>query len=829
MAVTPAEANWLYVIAAAGGLKGIYKSTDSGDTFEKVFDGATKNLLTWDAEGTGTNGQGSYDLAIAASPIDPNIVLVGGINTWRSTDGGYNWTLMTHWANAGIQVVHADKHNLRFRSNGDLWECNDGGLYVSFDHGAFWSDKSNGMAISQMYKMGSAASEKDEMVAGLQDNGSKLRTATGWSTVNGGDGTDCMIDPVDYRIQYTCSQSGNIFRTFDRWATSRYIKPQAAGAGAWVTPFILDPNNPNIIYGGFNEIWKSTDRGDTWNKVSSISASAKIQSMAVAPSNSNIVYVAEAGRLWRTLTGGEPFETVHIFEVQGLVSGIAVKHDDPQTVWLSCDGYWDPGVYETTDGGETWTDISQGLPPIPVNAVVQNRLSTEGNELYVGTDLGVFMKKGNADWVPFNEGFPNVIVTDLEFYYAPDPTHTLLRASTYGRGMWETRVEFNSSPMQFVSSTTKQPNVDRVIPGATIAEIIKVEIHTTGDLEPLKAASFTFNTNGSTDPAGDIVNARIYYTGSLNGFLPTTQFGETVIKPNGSFTVEGDQELISGVNYFWLTYDVSQDAYLGNVLDGECTSFDIGTTITPETTAPDSNRIIELVYCIAGATTFAGEHIQRVIIDNVDVTSAKGNYGYEDYTHEIVELGQGESIPISVQNSSPHTTNELRIWADWNLDADFDDDNELVYASGPLGVTTYNANITAPVDGKLGLVRLRIRLHDTSFGPNDTPCGYSNLGEVEDYVIRVVEATTSVDDGVDVNKIQIYPNPVSDELTIETDYADDEIHFEVIDVLGRTLSIGSFSKRTILDTNYLSGEVYFLKMRMEGKEVWKRFVKMKKG
>ncbi|HSF88274.1 MAG TPA: GEVED domain-containing protein [Saprospiraceae bacterium] len=825
MAVSPAQPDWLYVITATGNLKGIYKSTDRGSSFEKRMAGDTLNLLSYNYDGSGTTGQGSYDLAMAASPIDPNVLLVGGINTWRSTDGGVHWTLMTHWANGGVQVVHADKHNLRFRSNGDVWECNDGGLYVSYDQGVTWHDKTNGMAISQMYKMGTSATEKDEVITGLQDNGSKLRTALGWQNVNGGDGTDCMIDPVDYRIQYSSSQSGNIFRTLDHWTTSLYIKPQAAGAGLWVTPYALDPQQPNIIYGGFKEVWKSIDRGTSWNQVSTISASAKINSIAVAPSNSDIVYVAEAGRMWKTLTAGEPFEKVFVYDVGGWITNIAVKHDDPQTVWLSCGGFIDPGVYATTDGGETWTNISQGLPLIPVNTIVQNKQSVDEVELYAGTDLGVFYKKGDGEWMPFNTGLPNVIVTDLEFYYAPDPTLTLLRASTYGRGLWETRVLFNSTPMQFVSGTAKQPNTDLVIPGTSDAEILKLEIYTTGDLEPLKATSFTFNTNGSTNPETDILSARVYYTGTLNGFQTTTLFGHSVTKPDGTFTVEGEQVLSTGPNYFWLAYHVSQDASLGNLLDAECLSYEIGTTITPDVVAPEGSRLIELVYCNAGSTQITGEHIRKVVIGNVDVSSVKGDNGYEDNTNEIVELALGESIPISVVNSSPHTTNELLIWVDWNQDADFSEVNESVYTSGPLGITTYMTNITVPVDAKTGLARLRIRLHDTSFGSNATPCGNSYLGEVEDYTVHVVEPTTSVKDAFAFAGVIIYPNPVSDILTMEAPGIEEQVHYALYDMTGRKLASGSFSGLAELSMGNFSADMYMITFQISGRKIWKRFVK----
>ncbi len=826
LAVSPDEPDWVYAITVTGSLKGIYKSSDRGSTFVKVFDGATKNLLTYDADGSGTNGQAGYDLALAASPLDANTLLVGGVNTWRSTDGGQNWTLVSHWANGGVQVVHADKHNLHFRDNGDLWECNDGGIYVSFDQGTSWSDKTNGMAISQMYKMGSSSTEKDEVVTGLQDNGSKLHTATGWQVVNGGDGTECMIDPVDYNIQYSSSQNGNIFRTLNHWATSTYIKPQAAGAGIWVTPYVLDPQQPNVLYGGFNEVWKSEDRGTSWNKVSTISASAKIQSMAIAPSNSNIVYVAEQGRMWRTLTGGEPFEKVSVIDVHGQISYIAVKQDDPQTVWLSCSGFLNPGVYETTDGGVHWTNISQGLPPISVNTIVQNKQATDEIELYAGTDLGVFYKRGNEEWLPFNTGFPNVIVTELEFYYAQDPTLTLLRASTYGRGLWETRVAFNSTPMQFISGTTIQMNTESVIPGTTDAEIIKTEIVTTGDLNPLKVNSFMFSTNGSTVPGSDIISARIYYTGSINGFLTTTPFGESVMHPDGTFTVEGEQELNNGSNFFWLAYNVSPDAHLGDVLDAECISFDIGTSIAPDVVAPDGNRLIELVYCNAGSTNISGEHIRRVTVGDIDVTSVKGVNGYEDHTDNIVELSLGESILISVENASPHSTDALLMWADWNQDADFDDADEFIYTSGALGITTYMTTITVPLDAKLGLARLRIRLHDTSFGPNEKPCGNSNLGEVEDYNIRVVEPTTGISDVHSIDDVVIYPNPTSDELVMEANEFVDQVEYTVYNVIGQVLMSGKFLNRETLNMKAYAADVYFLQFKMREQKAWKRFVKL---
>ncbi|MFO7862411.1 MAG: hypothetical protein R6U85_00275 [Salinivirgaceae bacterium] len=201
LAVTAAEETFVYAIVSANdnGLYGIYKSTNSGETFTQVLDGTVSgnNLMGW-YEGDDSGGQGWYDLAIAASPIDGNIVLIGGVNTWRTTDGGENWDLVNHWyGHYGAQAVHADKHMLKYRANGDLFECNDGGVYISDNDGASnsWTDKTNGMEISQIYKLGVASTASTDVILGLQDNGTKLTYNNGnWADVIGGDGMECLID-----------------------------------------------------------------------------------------------------------------------------------------------------------------------------------------------------------------------------------------------------------------------------------------------------------------------------------------------------------------------------------------------------------------------------------------------------------------------------------------------------------------------------------------------------------------------------------------------------------------------------------------------------------
>ena len=148
--------------------------------------------------------------------------------------------------------------------------------------------------------------------------------------------------------------------------------------------------------------------------------------------------------------------------------------------------------------------------------------------------------------------------------------------------------------MTFVSSTTTQNNTATVAINSTNNDIIGIQIVTSGSASPLAATSFSFNTTGTTAPATDISNARLYYTGTSSSFLATTQNGATVTSPNGAFTISGfSQTLAVGTNYFWLTYDITSGAVAGNIVDAVCDSTIIGgTKRIPTTTNPAGNRTI---------------------------------------------------------------------------------------------------------------------------------------------------------------------------------------------------------------------------------------------
>ena len=449
LAVTPNQPVIVYAIVAGtnNGLYGIYKSIDSGASYTQVFSGTTTNLLGWNSNGSDTGGQGWYDLAIAASPTDANTVLVGGINTWRSTDGGTSWTIVNHWTGSGAQAVHADKHMLKYRSDGQLIECNDGGIYKSSNNGTSWTDKSNGLVISQMYKLGVSQTVTNEVITGLQDNGTKLRSGTSWSDVIGGDGMECLIDYTNVNVQYGSLYYGAIKRTLNHWQSNSSISPSGAGSGDWVTPYIIDPVNNNTLYAGYADVWKSTNQGTSWTKISTINSSDKIRSLAVAPSNVQVIYCADRTKIYKTTNGGTSWTNITgtLPVASSYITSIAVKANNPSVVWVTFSHYNGNRVYESSNGGSSWTNISTGLPQLPVYSIIQNKQITSEVQLYVGTELGIYFKKGTNSWIPYNTGLPNVQIGEIDIYYNnTNPELSKIRAATYGRGLWESYVYYEN-------------------------------------------------------------------------------------------------------------------------------------------------------------------------------------------------------------------------------------------------------------------------------------------------------------------------------------------------------------------------------------------------
>lgn len=464
--VAQSDSTILYALACNlnYGLEGIYKTVNSGSSFTKVLRGSEpgNNILGWNPDGSGTDGQGFYDLTISVSPVDENTVFVGGVNTWKTIDGGNNWNINNHWyGGGGVPAVHADKHYMEYQNPTTLFEANDGGIYKTTNGGTSWTDLTDGTIISQMYKLGVSQTVKDEVITGLQDNGSKLTTSSLWYDVKGGDGMECLIDYTDENVQYATYVNGQISRTTNHWSTnSTDISNNIPGGpnGAWVTPYIIDPTNNQTIYVGYEDVWKTEDRGDSWTKISSLNLSNKIRSMAIAPSDNKTIYITDFDNFYKTTNGGTSWTYLNtaLPSTSNSITYISVDANDPSKLWITLGGYDNVKVFESTNGGLNWTNISSGLPSVPANTIIENKLSGS-QQLYVGTDIGVFFKDGSSDWELFSADLPSVIVTELEIYYdQATSSNSVLYASTYGRGLWKSSLstfELPAIELQNVNGT----------------------------------------------------------------------------------------------------------------------------------------------------------------------------------------------------------------------------------------------------------------------------------------------------------------------------------------------------------------------------------------
>lgn len=438
LAVTKANGNIIYALASSAensGFYALYKSSNSGDSWSLVMDDQSENLLGWTADGSDIGGQGWYDLSLAVSPENANTIFVGGVNVWKSVNGGISWSISGLWYySQQTDYVHADQHMFAFSPySNTLYAANDGGLYRTYDLGKNWKDISNDLQILQVYKLGTSKTNTGKTICGNQDNGTFLLNNNEWFQVLGGDGMECIIDPVNEDIIYGSSQNGSIYKSTDGGLNFSSIVPEAGLIGSWVTPYQISKQNPSTIFAAYNDVYRSTDAGGNWEKISTNLSSTSFNSLAVAPSNDNYIYVATLSNILKTQNGGNTWTDI----TNGLpslgISSIVVSPNDPNKIWVSFSGYTiNRKVYFSTNGGITWSNYSTGLPNLPVNNLILRYNSNQ--EIYAATDNGVYYRNADMDeWIDYSNGLPKVIVNELEIL---EPEN-IIRAATYGRGIWE--------------------------------------------------------------------------------------------------------------------------------------------------------------------------------------------------------------------------------------------------------------------------------------------------------------------------------------------------------------------------------------------------------
>lgn len=407
---------------------------------------------------TYTGGQAWYDNILAVDPDNANNLLAGGIDNWKTTDGGTNWTQKTNWYtwSGAPPYVHADQHAYVFApSNSNIvYLGNDGGMYKSTNKGESWSSLNNNLFITQFY-YGAVNPTGTVYAGGTQDNGTLRSTgSSNWTEILGGDGGATEIDfnntnniYMEYiNLAFFKSTDGGatFFKSMNGIPTGPNFYDGTTDRTQFISPFSMDPNNSSTIVAGTYRVWRTTNGAANWSAISgdltgdgSGGSGATVSTVIVAKGNSNVIYAGcSNGRVQVTTDGGSSWN----LRISGLpnlaITRIATDPNNPTTAYVTFSGYQASSkIYKTTNYGSNWTNISGNLPNIPTNCVVVN--PANGNNIFVGTDLGLFSTaNGGSTWVQDVAGMANVPVFDLDYRSSDNK----LFAATHGRSMFATQI-----------------------------------------------------------------------------------------------------------------------------------------------------------------------------------------------------------------------------------------------------------------------------------------------------------------------------------------------------------------------------------------------------
>jgi PKD repeat protein len=446
ISTAPSADSVVYVLThhtTTNDVEGIYRSENYGVNWTKL------PFPSWSGGGNFARGQAWYDLISGVSPVDENVVFIGGVDLFRSTNGGQSWTQISYWnANrTSSNYVHADHHELVFVPGSDslLLSGSDGGLSITYDLGSNWETRNNHYNVTQFYSGDIHPQEgNNTYVAGAQDNGTILVEPSNIDgrSVSGGDGAYCFIDQDQPQYAFVSSQYGN-FRRLLNW---NYNANMISGStGDFINVGEYD-DRENILYsvianssGSINRITNAT--GSVNREVLSVSGiGGKTSVMKVSPyspvGQSNLFIGTQSGSVaFVENAQDDDLATITVFNIPGFgnVSGIDIGYSDAE-ILITRSNYGIVSVYYTDNFGQDWINVEGNLPNMPVRGCMFN--PTNRKEAILATEIGVWgtkdLKANNVLWTPQINGFANVRVDMLQ-YRASDYQ---VVAVTHGRGIF---------------------------------------------------------------------------------------------------------------------------------------------------------------------------------------------------------------------------------------------------------------------------------------------------------------------------------------------------------------------------------------------------------
>jgi hypothetical protein len=527
LALAASNSSTLYVAIQdpnnLGNLLGVWKSVDGANTWAQLTNAPNYCI-----------GQCWYDMPMAVSPVNPNVIYTGGGNStpiFVSLDGGNSWTEQDHGE------IHVDEHAFAFTPNGSTLYCaGDGGVWVTTNPTGgtvSWSGLNNTFATAEFYPgLSIDPANVNETFGGTQDNDTEEYTGSlEWTVATCGDGGATAIDFVNpLNIYANCIQL-SLLKSTDGGASFNNMTNgfNSNDRVAWTPPLAMDPENATTLYFGTNFAYQTTNGAGLWTVISPdlTNGANSLSSIAVAPSDSNTVYTGSfdgTPSVTRNALAGVGASWSNISSATELpnraITAIAVGPAHPATAYYTYSGFTNPmygdnfgHVFMTTNAGTTWADISGDLPNTPVDAIVVD--PDVPGTIFIGTDIGAFYTTTTGgSWSTLGAGLPNVVITGLALHNGS----RTLRASSHGRSMWDLDV----------ATLLPIPTVTSLMPPSAIAGDASFTLTVDGDQFDSQsvvqwngaglATTFVSATEvTATVPASDIATAAIVQVTVFNG------------------------------------------------------------------------------------------------------------------------------------------------------------------------------------------------------------------------------------------------------------------------------------------------------------------------
>lgn len=484
IACAPSSKYTVYAaIERAGALDSIVVTTNRGSTFgaKTEPDDADNGITAKDF----TRGQAWYDLILAVDPNDSSTCIIGGVDLFRTTNKGSNWTQISKWSNnpnlntLSCPLVHADQHAISYKpgsSSAVIFGC-DGGVYYSSSissassSSTAISSRNKGYNVTQFYWGDFAAgSGSNEMIAGAQDNGSQRFTSAGVNStteVTGGDGAFCFISPSNSSKQISSYVYNTYYYTLDNWSNANSFISKS-NLGKFINPAEWDDNGPGLFThrsSGMLYRKKLTTSPGALDSITYKSSSSDLTSAIYAQVLSNgktrLLVGNDAGTVYITQDAWATTPTFTSKLIQsGTISGFnAVGTSDTMAVVFS--NYGTTNILTSVNGGSTWTGRDGNLPNMPVWGIVLN--PQKPGQAIIATELGTWgttnLFAASPTWTADTAGIGPVKVATIRYRKSDQ----MLMAVTHGRGVFTNDGWSKTTPIALFGADARAVCTNKIV------------------------------------------------------------------------------------------------------------------------------------------------------------------------------------------------------------------------------------------------------------------------------------------------------------------------------------------------------------------------------